>query len=67
LVLQQGRVLLLEISKLLGFCRDVDKVFRGVKHSLIVDRETFNKYIMRENGVAAENLISITFLCGYQK
>ena len=32
--------------------RDIDKVFCGVKHSLILDREISNNYIMRANGVA---------------
>jgi len=50
-----------------GFCRDLDKVFRGIKHSLIIDRENSNNHIMRANGVAAGNLISITLRYGYQK
>jgi len=45
--------LMLPLSQIFGFCRDIDKVFRGVKHSLIVDREIANNYIMRANGVAA--------------
>lgn len=45
--------LMLPLSQIFGFCRDVDKVFRGVKHSLIIDREVPNNYIMRANGVAA--------------
>jgi len=44
---------MLPLSQIFGFCHDVDKVFRGVKHSLIVDRETSNNYIMRVNGIAA--------------
>ena len=45
--------LMLPLSQIFGFCRDVDKVFRGVKHSLIIDRETADNYILRANGVAA--------------
>ena len=45
--------LMLPLSQIFGFCRDIDKVFRGVKHSLIIDREISNNYIMRANGVAA--------------
>ena len=45
--------LMLPLSQIFGFCRDIDKVFRGVKHTLIIDRETANTYIMKANGVAA--------------
>lgn len=45
--------LMLPLSQIFGFCRDIDKVFRGVKHTLILDREISNNYIMRANGVAA--------------
>ena len=45
--------LMLPLSQIFGFCRDIDKVFRGVKHSLILDRKISNNYIMRANGVAA--------------
>ena len=45
--------LMLPLSQIFGFCRDIDKVFRGVKHSLIIDREVSNNYILRANGVAA--------------
>ena len=45
--------LMLPLSQIFGFCRDIDKVFRGVKHSLILDREISTSYIMRANGVAA--------------
>ena len=45
--------LMLPLSQIFGFCRDIDKVFRGVKHSIVVDRETSNNYILRANGVAA--------------
>ena len=45
--------LMLPFLQIFEFCRDIDKVFRGVKHSLILDREIFNNYIMRANGVAA--------------
>ena len=44
---------MLPLLLIFGFCRDIDKVFRGVKHSLILDREISNNYIMRTNGVAA--------------
>ena len=44
--------LMLPLSQIFGFCRDIDKVF-GVKHTLIVDREVADNYIMRANGVAA--------------
>ena len=44
---------MLPLSQIFGFCRDIDKVFRGVKHSIVVDRETSNNYILRANGVAA--------------
>jgi len=46
-------MLMLPLSQIFGFCRDVDKVFRDVKHNLIVDRETSNNYIMHANGVVA--------------
>ena len=49
--------LMLPLSQIFRFCRDIDKVFRGVKHSLILDREISDNYIMRANGVAAGNLI----------
>ena len=45
--------LILPLSQIFGFCRDIDKIFCGVKHSLILDREISNNYIMRANGVAA--------------
>ena len=45
--------LMLPLSQIFGFCRDIDKVFRGVKHSIIIDREVTSNYIMRANGVAA--------------
>ena len=45
--------LMLPLSQIFGFCRDIDKIFRGLKHSLILDREISNNYIMRANGVAA--------------
>ena len=44
--------LMLPLSQIFGFCRDVDKVFRGVKHTLIIDREIPDNYIMRALGVA---------------
>jgi len=44
---------MLPLSQIFGFCRDIDKVFRGFKHSFIVDKETSNNYIMHANGVAA--------------
>ena len=44
---------MLPLSQIFGFCRDIDKVFCGVKHSLILDREISNNYIMRANSVAA--------------
>ena len=44
---------MLPLSEIFGFCRDIDKVFRCVKHSLILDRKISNNYIMRANGVAA--------------
>ena len=45
--------LMLPLLQIFGFCRDIDKVFCSVKHSLILDREISNNYIMRANGVAA--------------
>ena len=45
--------LMVPLSQIFGFCRDIDKVFRGVKHSLILDREISDNYIMQANGVAA--------------
>ena len=45
--------LMLPFSQIFGFCRDIDKVFRGVKHTIVLDREVANNYIMRANGVAA--------------
>ena len=33
--------LMLPLSQIFGFCRNIDKVFRGVKHSLILDRGNF--------------------------
>ena len=44
---------MLPLSQIFGFCHDIDKVFHGVKHSLILDREISDNYIMRANGVAA--------------
>jgi len=44
---------MLPLSQIFGFCCDIDKVFRGVKHSLIIDRKNSNNYIMQANGVAA--------------
>ena len=41
------------LSQIFGFCRDIDKVFRGVKHSLILDREISDNYITRANGITA--------------
>ena len=46
--------LMLPLSQIFGFCHDIDKVFRGVKHSIIVNRETSNNYILQSNGVAAD-------------
>ena len=45
--------LMLPFSQIFEFCRNIDKVFRGVKYSLILDRKISNNYIMRANGVAA--------------
>ena len=45
--------LMLPLSQIFGFCRDIDKVFRGVKHSLILDREISDNCIMRANDVDA--------------
>ena len=45
--------LMFPLSQIFGFCLDIDKVFRSVKHSLILDRKISNNYIMRANGVAA--------------
>ena len=45
--------LMLPLSQIFRFCRNINKVFRGVKHSLILDREISNNYIMRANGFAA--------------
>jgi len=44
--------LMLPLSQIFGFSCDVDKVFKGVKHSFNIDRENSNNYIMRANGVA---------------
>jgi len=49
--------LMLPLSKIFGFCCVVDKVYRCVKHSLIIDKENFNYYIMHANGVAAGKFI----------
>ena len=48
--------LTLLLLQIFGFCRDINKAFRGVKHSLILDRKISDNYIMRANGVAAGNL-----------
>ena len=45
--------LMLLFLQIFGFFCDTDKVFCGVKHSLIFDREISDNYIMRANGVAA--------------
>ena len=45
--------LMLPLSQIFGFCKDIDTVFRGVKHSLVIDRAQPADYIMRANGVAA--------------
>ena len=44
---------MLPLLQIFRFCHDIDKVFRGVKHSLILDRKIYNNYIMQANGVAA--------------
>ena len=60
--------LMLPLSQIFGFCRDIDKIFRGVKRSLILDREISNNYIMRANGVAAGKFnIQIIILYGCLK
>ena len=43
----------LPISSILGSCKDIDTVFMGVKHSLLLTRASPNNYIHRRNGVAA--------------
>ena len=43
--------MLLPLSSLLGFCKDVDTVFMGVKHTLNLTRESSANYIHRANGV----------------
>ena len=40
------------LSSLLGFCKDIDTVFFGVKHGLLLTRESPENYIHRANGVA---------------
>ena len=45
--------MMLPLSQIFGFCRDIDKVFRGVKHSLVLDRATPDQYIMKANGADA--------------
>ena len=44
---------MLPLSQIFGFCRNIDKVFCGVKHSLILDRKISDNCIMRANVVAA--------------
>ena len=43
--------MLLPLSSLLGFCKDVDTVFMGVKHTLNLTRESSANLIHRVNGV----------------
>ncbi|XP_065193174.1 uncharacterized protein LOC135824369 [Sycon ciliatum] len=43
--------MLLPLSSLLGFCKDIDTVFMGVKHTLNLTRESSANYIHRANGV----------------
>ena len=40
------------LSSLLGFCKDIDTVFFGVEHGLLLTRESPENYIHRANGVA---------------
>ena len=38
-------------AAIFGFCRDVQTVFRGVKHTLVLNRQTPSEYIMKAPGV----------------
>jgi len=42
-------------------------VFRGLKHSLIVDRENSNNFILVQMVLLQENLLSVTLRYGCQK
>src|SRR5664279_2810915 len=44
--------MLLPLSSIFGFCRDIKTVMRGVKHTLVLNRQYPNDYIMRAAGVA---------------
>ena len=50
---KKDTTMLLPLSSLLGFCKDVDTVFMGVKHTLNLTRESAANYIHRVNGVAS--------------
>src|SRR5258706_509106 len=41
----------LPLGAIFGFCRDIQTVFRGVKHTLVLNRQTPNDYIVRADGV----------------
>jgi len=43
---------MLPLSQIFGFFKDIHNVFRGVKHTLVMDRASQNDYITRANGVA---------------
>ena len=53
--------LFLPLSSIFGFCRDVQTVFRGAKHTLILNRQVANNYIIR-NAAAADGKFNITAL-----
>ncbi len=53
--------MMLPLSTIFGFCRDYNKVFRGIKHTLILDRADQNDCIIHADGVV-EGQFSITRL-----
>ena len=43
--------LLIPLSSIFGFCKDVTTVFKGVKHTIQLYRADPNKYVMKANAV----------------
>ncbi|DAC81746.1 TPA_asm: hexon [Trichoplax MELD virus] len=43
--------LLIPLSSIFGFCKDVDTVFRGVKHTLQLDRAATANYILKDSNI----------------
>ena len=48
----------LPLSSIFGFCRDIQTVFRGTKHTLILNRQTANNYIFRTGSTSGKFTIN---------